>query len=200
MTYTMKKLASSINASLLALLAFALPLAAQAAPAEQGNKVRALTMTVEAKVIAVDVATRQLSLQGPAGNHMTLAVSESVGPMDDIKVGDSIIASYIAALEAELRAPTAEELAEPWVEVEDETNLHEEATIAGARVIRAVCTLEGMNRELGTVTIKDPHGKLHLIGDVEPEKMDGVTLGETVVVVFVEALALTLEHKPAAAE
>ena len=93
MTYTMKKLASSINASLLALLAFALPLAAQAAPAEQGNKVRALTMTVEAKVIAVDVATRQLSLQGPAGNHMTLAVSESVGPMDDIKVGD-IIEAY----------------------------------------------------------------------------------------------------------
>ena len=53
--------------------------------------------------------------------------------------------------------------------------------IGGARMIRAVCTIEGMDRELGTVTIKDSRGKLHLIGGVEPEKMDGVTLGQTIV-------------------
>ena len=63
-----------------------------------------------------------------------------------------------------------------------------------ARIIRAVCTIEGMNRILGTVTIKDPRGKLHVIGDVEPAKMEGVTLGQTIVVVYAEALALTLEQ------
>ena len=67
-------------------------------------------------------------------------------------------------------------------------------------MIRAVVTIEGMNRELGTVTIKDSRGKLHLIGDVEAEKMEGVTLGQTAVMVYTEALALTLEKKDAAAE
>ena len=55
-----------------------------------------------------------------------------------------------------------------------------------------------MNRELGTVTLKDSRGKLHLIGDVEPEKFEGVTLGQTIVVVYAEALTLTLERKVSA--
>ena len=57
--------------------------------------------------------------------------------------------------------------------------------------------IEGMNRVLGTVTLMDPRGKLHLLGDVEPGKMEGVTLGQTVVVVYTEALALSLEHNQA---
>ena len=67
--------------------------------------------------------------------------------------------------------------------------------MAGAgRMIHAVCTIEGMNRLLGTVTIMDPNGKVHVIADVEPEKMANVTLGQTIVMTFTEALALTLEH------
>ena len=199
----MKKLANTISASLLALLACALPMSAQAEHhEEEANKVRAVAMTIEAKVSAIDPKSRELSLTGPGGHTHTLRVRESVGPLDDIKVGDIIVASYMAALEGEMRKPTEEELAEPWVVVSEEVESDDPANpgIGGARVIRAVCTLEGMNRELGTVTLKDPRGKLHLIGDVEPEKMQGAALGDTVVVVFAEALALTLEHKPAAAE
>jgi hypothetical protein len=66
--------------------------------------------------------------------------------------------------------------------------------VGAARVIRAVCTIEGLNRILGTAVIKDPRGNVHVIGDVEPEKMEGVTLGQTVVMVYAEALALSLEH------
>jgi len=55
-----------------------------------------------------------------------------------------------------------------------------------------------MNRLLGTITVKDPRGKYHVIGDVEPEKMEGVVLGATLVLVYTEAMAMTLEKKPAA--
>jgi hypothetical protein len=44
----------------------------------------------------------------------------------------------------------------------------------------------------------DSNGKVHVIADVEPEKMSNVTLGQTIVMTFSEALALTLE--PVAAE
>ena len=67
--------------------------------------------------------------------------------------------------------------------------------MGGARIIRAVCTIEGLNRELGLVTIKDSRGKLHVISDVEPEKMEGVTLGQTIVMVYAQAMALSLERK-----
>jgi hypothetical protein len=194
----MKNIAQKFRNSLFALIAVSLPLTALAEHHEGDEpKVRAVSMALESKVVDVDMETHQLSLKGPAGNIVTLTIREEVANLENIKVGDTVITTYMAAMESELREPTAEELAEPWVVVEEGGRL-EKDTIGGARVIRAVCTLEGMNRQLGTVTLKDSRGKLHLIGDVEPEKMEGVTVGQTVVVLYAEALALTLEHKASA--
>ena len=63
-----------------------------------------------------------------------------------------------------------------------------------------VKTIADEDVEYVDVRFTDPRGKLHLIGDVEPEKMEGVNLGDTVVVIYREALALSLEHKAKAAE
>ena len=196
----MKAMTHAIQASLLALMVFVLPMAAQAEHHEEGEATgRAVAVSMEAVVTDINLETRQVTLKGPEGNSVTLTARENVVKLEDVKVGDTLVATYVAALEGELREPTEEELANPWVVVE-EGGISEEGAapaIGAARIIRAVCTIEGMNRELGAVTIKDPNGKLHLIGGVEPEKMDGVTLGQTVVIVYAEALALTLEPKAA---
>ena len=163
---------------------------------EQETNVRGVVMSIEAEVTDIDLETRQVSLRGPQGNIVTLTAREDVVKLEDVKVGDKLVATYLAALEGELRAPTEEELAEPWVELSD-AGVSEDPdmpAVGEARLIRAVCTVEGMNRALGTVTLKDPRGKMHLIGDVEPEKMEGVKLGDTVVVIYREALALSLER------
>jgi hypothetical protein len=158
-------------------LVLLLPVAAQAQSPAEDDDIRAMAVTVEAVVTEIDKETRQVSL-------------------DNINIGDRLVATYVAALEGEVREPTAEELAEPWVVVEDAARSADPdaPAVGGARMIRAVCTIEGMNRLLGTVVIKDPRGKVHVIADVEAEKMEGVTLGQTVVMVFTEALALSLEH------
>ena len=157
--------------------------------------VRAMSMTIEAVITSIDLETRQVTVEGPNGQPITMTAAEQVVKLEDVNVGDTIVATYFTSLESELREPTQEELAEPWVVLADaaKSEAGEQPAIGGARMIRAVCTIEGMNRVLGTVTIKDPRGKLHLIGDVEPEKMEGVTLGQTVVMVYTEALAVTLE-------
>ena len=163
------------------------------APAGGG---RATLVSVEAVVTDIDLETRQVSLQGPMGNTVTLTATEEVVKLEDVSVGDMLMATYMSSLEGELREPTEEELAEPWVVLEDSGVLMdaEQPTAGGARLIRAVCTIEGMNRLLGTVTILDPRGKAHVIADVEPEKMAGVTLGQTIVMIYTEAVAVTLEH------
>lgn len=185
----------------LSLVALAMPLMAETEATDAAAGGRAMAVVVEAVVTDVDVETKHVSLKTASGQVTTLTVTEEVVKIEDIKVGDRLRATYLTALEGELREPTAEELAEPWVVVEDGGKGVVEGTpMAGeARLIRAVCTIEGMNRLLGTVTILDPHGRAHVIGDVEPEKMEGVTLGQTIVMVYTEALALTLEHMDAAA-
>ena len=210
MTKLLKKLADTTQAGLLTLLVALLSVTAQAAhheegeaaPQEQEANVRSMAISMEAEVVAINLETREISLMGPTGDTVTMHAPEQVVKLEEISVGDLIVTTYAAALEGEVREPTPEELAEPWVVIED-AGMSEEgepAAVGSARMIRAVCTIEGMNRELGTVMIKGPRGNLHVIGDVEPEKMDGVVLGQTIVMVYVEAMALTLEKKADAAE
>ena len=215
MSHTMKTLSHAARTGLIALVALALPMLAQAAhheeaPAKPQAEVqakvqtggRAVAMEAEAEITAIDLKTRQVTLRGPGGNTFTLQSQDKAIALEDVKVGDSVVVTYIAAMESELRVPTAEEVAAPWVELDEEA-VSEDAThpgIADMRVIRAVVTVEGMNRVSGTVTVKDSRGMVHIIGDVEPEKMEGVKIGETAVIVFAEAIALTLKHQAAPAD
>lgn len=175
------------------------PLLAEEA-ARAADSTRVMGVTLEAEVTAIDYETREVSMRGPQGNIVTITAGDHIKRLNEIAVGDHIVTTYVASLEGELRAPTEEELANPW-EVVEGAEIADKSAAPGAiaaRQIRAVCTLEGMNRLLGTVTVKDPRGKYHVIGDVEPEKMEGVVLGATLVLVYTEAVAITLEEKPAA--
>jgi hypothetical protein len=192
----LQRLNATLQATFAALLmAFSVSIMAEEADTASEGGARAMAMTVEAVVTDVDLETRHVTLQGPGGDVFTLTAPESASRLDEVKVGDRLVATYLAGLEGELREPTEEELAEPWVVVKEAGVADDEnhPGVGAARVIRAVCTIEGLNRILGTVVIKDPRGKVHVIGDVEPEKMEGVTLGQTLVVVYAEALALSLE-------
>jgi len=197
MTNTKGLLGKTGQYCLLALAAMALPMVAQAEHHETGGNVQVAGVTLEAEIFDIDLETREISVRGPDGSVMTMVAPEKLVKLEDLSVGDAIVTTYMAGLEGELREPTAEELAEPWLVVEetDVSDEGEQPAIGGARVVRAVCTIEGMNSELGTVTVKDSRGKLHLIGGVEPEKMQGVKLGQTIVMVYTQAMALTLEKK-----
>jgi hypothetical protein len=69
-----------------------------------------------------------------------------------------------------------------------------EITAAGAaRLIRAVCTIEAMDRN-GNKMIKDARGCMHKVGGVETSKLDDARPDDTVVVVFTKALVLSLKE------
>ena len=156
---------------------------------------RAIVAEVEGEVIAVDMGTREVVVRGPAGNFVTQTAREHGVDLSKIVPGDTIIADYVASVEAEVRAPTEEE-ANPWVVLGEmgRTADESEMTAAGAaRLIRAVCTIEAMDRN-GNVMIKDARGRMHTVGGVEMAKLDNVRLGDTVVVVFTEALVLSLKE------
>ena len=156
---------------------------------------RALVAEVEGEVIAVDLETREVVVRGPAGNFVTLSTREDGVDLSKVAPGDTIIADYVASIEADVRAPTAEE-ANPWFVLGEmgRTADDDSMTAAGAaRLIRAVCTIEAMDRS-GNVMIQDARGRMHTVGGVETEKLDNVRLGDTVVEVFTEALVLPLKE------
>ena len=164
---------------------------------------RQAAMQVEAEIVAIDYETRELSLRTPMGDVITLTASDEIKRFKEFEKGDKVVTTYVASLEGDLRQPTEEEKANPWVELDAGAiaELDELPGVGVGRVIQAVCTIEGMNRALGTVTILDPRGKLHMIGDVEAEDMEGVKLGDSIIVTYTEAVAVELrKHEEAAAE
>ncbi len=183
-------------------LFFALPASLQAeeAAAEE-SKDRVLAITIDAEITEVNHETREVTLKGPTGQFHTVTVDPAIERLEDFAVGDIVSTTYIASLEGELRKPTEAEIAEPWVELDAaaKAGLDMDPGAIVGRVIKAVCTIEGMNRVTRTVMVKDPRGKYHVIGDVEPEKMEGVTLGTTLVLTYSEAIAISLVKKEAAA-
>ena len=207
----LKRILASAHSGLIVMLVLTLPIMAQAAhheaPAAEAKagtepSARAVAVQLEAVVTAIDLETREVSLEGPTGDIITVTASETITKLEDVSIGDRLVVTYLAALEGEVREPTEEERAEPWLVLEesgasDDPDL---PGVAGARIIRAVVTIEGMNREFGVVTVKDSRGKVHMIGDVEPEKMEGVSLGQTLVLVYTEAMAMSLEKQEPAAE
>ena len=161
---------------------------------------RAVVAAIEAEIVAIDLETKEVTLAGPQGNHVTIVAQEKVVKISDLQVGDRVAAEYLASLHGEVREPTADELANPWVVLEDgvidENPAH--PAVGAARQVRAVCSIEAFDAEAGFVMIKDSRGKMHTIGGIPAAKFEGVSLGEDMVVVYTEALAIAMQKIPQA--
>jgi hypothetical protein len=154
-----------------------------------------MVLEIEAQITAIDIETRQISLTGPLGETVMLTAGPDVNRLKELVVGDTVTATYLTSIAAELREPTEEEKMSPFVEITDQvrTESYELPGGAVARIIRAVCTIEGMNRITRTVTIQDARGMVHVIGDVQMESFSLLTLGQKVIITYTEAVALTLQ-------
>lgn len=166
----------------------------------RGDKERVSAKRISAVITDIDSKTREITLEGPLGNLITIEAGPEITRFEEFSVGDLVVATYVSSISGELRAPTEAELAEPMV-VLDAAAVAGQGAEPGAAAglsVRAICTVEGMNRMAGTVMLQDPEGDFHIIEDVDPENMKGVALGDTIIVTYTQAFALTLEKQVSA--
>lgn len=197
---------SRIAVSLLALgLALALPSSGWSADAAAKKPTPAVgdevLLTLTATIEALNLETREITVKGPAGNVYTFPVDPAVKRLAEFKVGDAITLDYYASLAAELREPTAEEKAEPLAVLQDAGKADATSSPKGGayRIIRAIVTIEGLDRPTGTATVKGPRGNYVVIQVRDPAMLPKLRIGDTVVVVYTEAFAVRLDKAPAAA-
>jgi hypothetical protein len=166
-----------------------------AAPNTPMGRVEAMHASLTAEVTALNLSNREVTLKGPQGNEVTVAVSEAVKRLDEIKVGDFVQVDYLIAVAAEVRPPTAEEAEHPLVITDAAGRAPGESAPAGglARQLKVVTTIEVLNRPDQTVTVKGPMGNYLTARVADPDRLAKVHIGDTVVIVYTEALALSLE-------
>jgi len=155
------------------------------------------SMTVNAVIEAINHETRVVTVRKPDGEAITFTASDEARNLDQVDVGDTLIAEYeetvsvvvmendgMAADAAEASAiARAEEGGMPGVAAMD-------ATVVTA-------TVEEINLEKNTFKLKGPDGKVSEYVARNPHNLKLAAVGDLVVISVTQAVAITVERQPA---
>jgi hypothetical protein len=144
----------------------------------------------------IDYTNREITLKDSEGRMETFVVDNRVQRLNEAKVGDKVSVDYYLGLNAEVRKPTAEEEQNPLVVLEATGRAGPEAAPGAhaVRQIRAVATIEGLDRPTQTLTVKGPRGRYFVARVADPSRLEQVHIGETIVLTFTEAAAVSLKR------
>lgn len=152
-------------------------------------------VTMEGRVTKIVKETREVTLMGSKGELVTITADEAVERFDEIAVDDVIAFEYWTYMMAEFREPTAEELAEPLVVIAQGGKAPEgmdPGAVVGA-VIKAIVTIEALNRPYMLAIVKGPKGNFLTIEMEDKELITKLNIGQVVILYYAEAIAVSLE-------
>jgi hypothetical protein len=162
------------------------------APAEvKRAKVVTLTGTVE----AVDLANRMVTIKGSKGRTVELKVGEEAKNLDQVKVGDKVVAKYYESIAFRLKKPGEAEGASSEQVVAGAKPGELPAGVA-ANQVTVSATVEDISPKKTYVTLKGPEGKTFDVKVRDPKNLEKVKVGDQIVITYTQALAIALE-KPA---
>ena len=151
-------------------------------------------VNIEAKVKNIDLKSRKVTLMGQNGNLTTVTAGKGVKRLNEVKVGDIVAAEYTTYMAAEIRKPTAAEKKEPLTIIVDAGKSPEgmpPGGIVGA-IVKAVVSVEIINRPFSTVTIKGPRGNYVTIPVENTKLLSEVKIGQEIVMIYAESVAVSL--------
>ena len=163
--------------------------------AEVPSREDVTVITATGKVFEIDYKSRELTVLGPDGHLKHVVVGEHVERLSEVEKGDDIKVSFFVSDLYEVREPTPEEVQAPQTELDHVIKASSKHLPAGASLkqFRSVCTIVDLNSVNMTGTLKDPNGKFRVVAIKNPENITKLRIGQTVVVVHTEALAVSLE-------
>lgn len=188
-----------MSSTRIGLVLFAVSLAACAgsgsggsSPEEPLRREDTAVVEIRARVAAIDHKKRLVTLQDEAGGTATFEADASVKNLAQVKVGDELVGALAESLVLELRQPTAAESAEGTSVLEVIAAAEPGHRPAGefVRQIRAILTVDAIDKAAGTATLRGPLGTRRTIQARDPANLDRVRVGDSVVATYTEALRL----------
>ena len=188
-------------------LAWALPAAAQkpdvtggaVVASEPGKAVVAHTVKVTAQVVAIDKATRTVTLKGPQGNLVDIVAGDEVKNFAQIKVGDMLVVSYVQSLSLELQKAKSGASGITTQSAAVTAKPGERPAAAAGNQVTAIAKVTAVDKKAKTISLKGPRGNTVVLDVQNPDQFKVVKVGDEVLVTYTEAIALSIEAAPAKA-
>ena len=168
------------------------PAEAAVPAAPEAAEVVVATLEVSATVAEIDHATREVVLMTEDGEEYYLVVDDAVENLAQVQQGDVVIATYTEALAYEV-IPGGEETGLETTVAAAAAELGEMPAGVVGRETTLVVTITAIDTEAPSVTFTGPAGNSRTIRVMYPEKLEGVNVGDTVVITYAEALAMSVE-------
>jgi hypothetical protein len=187
--------ASTTAACLAAALCLATVARAETPAAEPQGEVVMASATVTATVMKINQETREVTVKTEDGEERTFVASEDVKNLAQVKPGDVITATYAEALAYEVKK--GGQVADVATVVGGGAAALGSRPAGGiARQTTATVLITAIDPKAPSVTFKGPQGNIRTIKVMRPEKLEGVSVGDTVELTFTEAFAIKVEAAP----
>jgi hypothetical protein len=171
---------------------------AQPPPGDQTVSADASLVTVTAKVLAIDLKNRLVTLKGPV-NTWEVEVGPEVQRLSEVKVGDNVVIKYYEAIAISILKPEKAKVGVVQTEKVDRA-------VPGERPAGLMCTQTTMNMKVlvvnlgdNSVTLQGPKKRTEWIKvkdpDLQPHLKD-LQVGDIVQITYDEALAMSVEESP----
>jgi hypothetical protein len=169
--------------------------AAPAAPAKAGpGVVVAETTSIKAKVDAVDVDKRLVTVTGPRGKTVTLKVGPEVKNLDQVKPGDQLVVRYFESVALFLRKGGTPPAATEAAAVQVASKGKKPAAVA-VDTVEFRGTVEAIDYAKRRVSVKGPEGKTRTVKvDPSVKRLNEVKKGDQVVLRYTEAIAFSVRR------
>ena len=187
----------SIKAAALFVLASLMTVAwAQEAEMERPSMSTSRTMSVSAVVEAIDHETRVVTVRKADGEEITFTASEEARNLDQVKVGDILLAEYVETLSIEVMANEGFEPEAAGAAAMARTKKGEMPGVAAMEQAVITAVVEEINLENNTFKLREPDGSVNEYVARVPENLKRAKVGDLVVITVTSTVAIVVEPQP----
>jgi len=152
-------------------------------------------LTVHGKIVSVDQASKQVTLEGPNGKDVTLTVNNPYN-LQSLKAGDRYVAQFTEAITIVAKGPSdkppvATLAAGLWT-----ANPGATPGAVVARQAHLVVVISAIDQADQRVTLRAPDGSTENIHVTNPEALQGVQVGDQIAITLTQSVAIALAPEP----
>lgn len=155
------------------------------------------TITTAALVTAINKETRVVTLQQDDGEEITFTASDEVRNLDQVSVGDILVAEYVETISIEVMANEGMEAAAAGAAAMARTEKGEMPGFAAMDATVVTSTVEEINLEKNTFKLKEADGTINEYAARNPDNLRRAKVGDLVVTTVSTAVAMAVEKQAA---
>ncbi len=164
-----------------------------ATPKQELNVARSNVVSATATVEKIDMNKRLVTIRGTEGDTMTIHAGKEVVNLPQVRVGDKIEVDYVQSLAVRMAKPG--EVRNETAEMMTKAKPGNKPGVAELIETTVTATILGLDRVNETATLKLPNDEMMVVKVQDPTNFDKVKVGDTIVITYTEAVAISVRGK-----